>query len=180
MEPFAGQYLTCFSVIPMPRDNRSAAIKNAPTTTNNLYGFQIDADGKIFEHGCFSTGQLVKAGIFDNNAQESTGVSTGKVVRPSSASTIRVACRPPFSKQPHAPPLTATHPILPSSSTFAILPSCGSYCWQVGNHYSFCLDYPGKIFRLSKLFRTYYLFWISATAIPNPRDCRDHVEPNCL
>ena len=45
------------------------------TTTNNLYGFQIGADGKIFERGRFSIDGLVKAGIFDNNAVESTGVS---------------------------------------------------------------------------------------------------------
>ena len=60
-------------------------------TTNNLYGFQIGADGKIFERGRFSIDGLVKAGIFDNNAEESTGVSVYKVVRPSSASTNHVA-----------------------------------------------------------------------------------------
>ena len=61
------------------------------TTTNNLYGFQIGADGKIFERGRFSIGGLVKAGIFDNNAEESTGVSTEKILRPSSASTNHAA-----------------------------------------------------------------------------------------
>ena len=61
------------------------------TTTNNLYGFQIGADGKIFERGRFSIDGLVKAGIFDNNAEESTGVSTIKIPRPSSASTNHAA-----------------------------------------------------------------------------------------
>ncbi len=61
------------------------------TTTNNLYGFQIGADGKIFERGRFSIGGLAKAGIFDDNADESTGVSTEKRVRPSSASTNHAA-----------------------------------------------------------------------------------------
>ncbi len=55
------------------------------TTENNLYGFQIGADGKIFESGRFSLDGLVKAGVFDNNADETTGVSVYKVVRPSSA-----------------------------------------------------------------------------------------------
>ena len=45
------------------------------TTTNNLYGFQIGADGKILERGRFSIDGLVKAGIFDNNAEQTTEVS---------------------------------------------------------------------------------------------------------
>jgi len=45
------------------------------TTTNNLYGFQIGADGKLFERGRFSIGGLAKAGIFDNNAEQTTEVS---------------------------------------------------------------------------------------------------------
>ena len=61
------------------------------TTTNNLYGFQIGADGKVFERGRFSIDGLVKAGIFDNNAVESTGVSVYKIVRPSFASTNHAA-----------------------------------------------------------------------------------------
>jgi hypothetical protein len=57
------------------------------TTTNNLYGFQIGADGKILERGRFSIEGLVKAGIYDDNAEEATGTSIFKVPRPSSAST---------------------------------------------------------------------------------------------
>jgi hypothetical protein len=37
------------------------------------------------ERGRFSIGGLVKARIFDNNTEESTGANTIKVVRPSSA-----------------------------------------------------------------------------------------------
>jgi hypothetical protein len=45
------------------------------TTTNNLYGLQIGADGKLFERGRFSIDGLVKAGIFDNNAEQTTEIS---------------------------------------------------------------------------------------------------------
>jgi len=58
---------------------------------NNLYGFQIGADGKLFDYGRFSIGGLAKAGIYDNQADEATGVSIFKVARPSYASTNRAA-----------------------------------------------------------------------------------------
>ncbi|MGD0653291.1 MAG: BBP7 family outer membrane beta-barrel protein [Thermoguttaceae bacterium] len=62
------------------------------TTTNNLYGFQIGADGKLFERGCFSIDGLVKAGIFDDNAEQTTAVSViFKQVRSASASTNHAA-----------------------------------------------------------------------------------------
>ena len=57
------------------------------TTANNLYGFQIGADGKLWECGRFSLDGLAKAGIFNNNAEESTIVSIFKIPRPSFAST---------------------------------------------------------------------------------------------
>jgi Putative beta barrel porin-7 (BBP7) len=41
-------------------------------TKNNLYGFQIGADGKILDRGCFSIDGLVKAGIFGNSAEQTT------------------------------------------------------------------------------------------------------------
>ena len=43
------------------------------------------------EHGRFSIDGLVKAGIFDNNAEESTVPSIYKIVRPTSASTNHAA-----------------------------------------------------------------------------------------
>src|SRR5664279_198606 len=52
-------------------------------TTNNLYGVQIGVDAKMLELGRFSLQGLMKTGIFDNNAQQSTGVSLEKVVYPS-------------------------------------------------------------------------------------------------
>ena len=61
------------------------------TTTNNLFGFQIGADGKILERGRFSIDALVKTGIFDNSAEEATGVGIIKIVRPTSASTNHAA-----------------------------------------------------------------------------------------
>ena len=61
------------------------------TTTNNLFGFQIGADGKILERGRFSIDGLVKAGIFDNNAEQTTLVSIHKIPYASSASTNHAA-----------------------------------------------------------------------------------------
>ena len=60
-------------------------------TRNNFYGFQIGADGKLFEAGRFSIDGLVKAGIFDNNAVETAGVSIERVVYGESASTNHAA-----------------------------------------------------------------------------------------
>ena len=59
---------------------------------NNLYGFQIGADGKLFERGRFSIDGLVKAGIFINNAVETTMVSIDQQPYWESASTNQVAC----------------------------------------------------------------------------------------
>jgi hypothetical protein len=62
------------------------------TTTNNLYGFQIGAEGKLLEHGRFSMSLPVKAGIFDNNAEQATAVSViAKQVTSGSASTSHAA-----------------------------------------------------------------------------------------
>jgi hypothetical protein len=62
------------------------------TTTNNLYGFQIGDDGKIWERGRFSVDALVKAGIFDDNAEQTTEVSViAKEQRWASASTNHAA-----------------------------------------------------------------------------------------
>jgi hypothetical protein len=57
------------------------------STKNNLYGLQIGADGKLFEHGRFSIDGLIKVGGYLNHAEESTGVSIQKIVYPSGDST---------------------------------------------------------------------------------------------
>jgi hypothetical protein len=54
-------------------------------TTNNLYGVQLGVDGKILEFDRFSLGGRITVGLFDNNAQQSTGVSIQKIVYPTSA-----------------------------------------------------------------------------------------------
>ena len=59
---------------------------------NNLYGFQIGADGKLFERGRFSIDGLVKAGMFINNAVETTMVTIERQPYWESASTNQVAC----------------------------------------------------------------------------------------
>lgn len=61
------------------------------STVNNLYGFQVGVNGTILELGRFSLDGLVKIGIYDNDAEQSTGVSLQKVVYPTSASANQVA-----------------------------------------------------------------------------------------
>ena len=61
------------------------------STTNDLYGLQIGAKGDFFEHGDLSIDGQIKVGGYFNNAEESTGVSIFKIVRPSSASTTQAA-----------------------------------------------------------------------------------------
>ena len=62
------------------------------TTINNLFGFQIGADGKIWEIDRFSISGLVKAGIFDNYAEQTTEISVKfKRERSASASTNAAA-----------------------------------------------------------------------------------------
>ena len=60
-------------------------------TTNNLYGVQIGVNGKILELGRFSLDGLIKFGLFENHAGQSTGVSLQKVVYPSQATTNHAA-----------------------------------------------------------------------------------------
>ena len=57
------------------------------STTNNLYGLQIGADGKLFERGRFSIDGLIKLGGYWNHVTDSTGVSIAKVVYNADAST---------------------------------------------------------------------------------------------
>ncbi len=61
------------------------------STTNNLYGFQIGAEGKIFECGAFSANALIKGGPYLNHASELTGVSLAKTVYESGTSADRAA-----------------------------------------------------------------------------------------
>jgi len=60
-------------------------------TANNLYGLQAGVDGKIFEQGRFSMNGQIKLGLFENNAEQSTGVSLKKVVYPVSATANHAA-----------------------------------------------------------------------------------------
>ncbi len=82
-----------FQVAQLPADGPAG---NYPpfwntSTTNNLYGVQIGVDVKMLELGRFSLDGLIKTGIFDNNAEQSTGVSLQKVVHPSQATTNHAA-----------------------------------------------------------------------------------------
>jgi len=61
------------------------------STRNNLYGVQIGVDGKLLELGRFSLDGLIKIGLFDDNAEQSTGVSLKKQLFPSQATTNHVA-----------------------------------------------------------------------------------------
>ncbi|MGO9740786.1 MAG: BBP7 family outer membrane beta-barrel protein [Roseiarcus sp.] len=61
------------------------------STTNNLFGVQVGVDGKILDFGRFSLDGVMKIGLFDNNAEQSTGVSLKKTVYPVSAATNRAA-----------------------------------------------------------------------------------------
>jgi hypothetical protein len=61
------------------------------TTRNDLYGFQVGADGKLLERGRFSIDGVAKAGVFDNEARETTGVSIYRTVYWESASTSHAA-----------------------------------------------------------------------------------------
>jgi hypothetical protein len=69
-------------------------------TANNLYGVQVGVGGKIFELGRFSIDGQVKIGLFDNNAEQSTGVSLKKVVYPVSATANHAAFARPAAEIP--------------------------------------------------------------------------------
>jgi hypothetical protein len=60
-------------------------------TRNNLYGLQIGQQWKMLNCGRFSLDGLLKAGLFDNDAAETTGVSIYRHVFPESASTDHAA-----------------------------------------------------------------------------------------
>jgi hypothetical protein len=58
---------------------------------NNLYGFQIGAEGELLKRGRFSIGGVGKAGLFDNRAEETTTVSIFRILFAESDSTDHVA-----------------------------------------------------------------------------------------
>lgn len=60
-------------------------------TANNLFGVQIGATGPMWELGRFSFDGTIKAGLFDNDAEQSAGVSMQKKVYPSQAATDQPA-----------------------------------------------------------------------------------------
>lgn len=60
-------------------------------TTSNLYGLQLGEEWKIYNRGPFSIDGQVKAGVFDNVAEETTGVSIFRTVYWEGASTNQAA-----------------------------------------------------------------------------------------
>lgn len=60
-------------------------------TTNNLYGVQLGVDGEILALGRLSLDGLIEFGLFDNEAEQSTGVSVQKIIYPSTATTNHAA-----------------------------------------------------------------------------------------
>ena len=60
-------------------------------TKNNLYGAQIGVDAKLLELGRFSLGGLIKVGVFDDNAEQTTVVSMTKQLFTAQATTNHVA-----------------------------------------------------------------------------------------
>jgi hypothetical protein len=61
------------------------------SVTNNLYGAQIGLEGKLLELGRLSLEGTIKAGLFDDAAEQSTIVSMKKQLFPSRAATSHVA-----------------------------------------------------------------------------------------
>jgi hypothetical protein len=60
-------------------------------TTNNLYGVQIGVAGKLWELGRLSLDGLIKAGVFENNAEQTTVVSMQKILYTAHAMTNHAA-----------------------------------------------------------------------------------------
>ena len=61
------------------------------STTNNLYGVQIGAKAAIWEFGRFSVEGAIKAGVYDNRANQTTLVSLEKQIHPATAATNAAA-----------------------------------------------------------------------------------------
>jgi hypothetical protein len=61
------------------------------STRNDLYGAQIGVDAKLLEFGRFSIDGVIKAGVFDNNAEQTTVVSMAKQLYTVQATTNAAA-----------------------------------------------------------------------------------------
>jgi hypothetical protein len=61
------------------------------SVTNNLYGAQVGLEGKLLELGRLSLDGTIKAGLFDDNAEQSTTVSMRKQLFPSQAAANHAA-----------------------------------------------------------------------------------------
>ena len=48
-------------------------------TKNNLYGLQIGAEARLFERGRFSIGGVLKAGAYDNHAEEASSARMARI-----------------------------------------------------------------------------------------------------
>jgi hypothetical protein len=60
-------------------------------TKNNLYGLQIGADVKLLEYGRFSIDGVLKTGVADNHAEETTTVRMQRIQFAESAATDHLA-----------------------------------------------------------------------------------------
>ena len=88
-----------------PQDNLSQVLSCLPpggaagnyppfwttNVTNNLYGVQVGLEGMLLELGPWSLDGLLKAGLYDDNARQWTGVSLRKAVHPTTATTNHAA-----------------------------------------------------------------------------------------
>jgi hypothetical protein len=61
------------------------------STRNDLYGAQIGVDAKLLEFGRFSIDGVIKAGVFDNDAEQTTVVSMAKQLYTAQATTNEAA-----------------------------------------------------------------------------------------
>uniref|UniRef100_Q07RD8 Uncharacterized protein n=1 Tax=Rhodopseudomonas palustris (strain BisA53) TaxID=316055 RepID=Q07RD8_RHOP5 len=78
--------------VPLPG---SPIVVNPPfwttSTSNNLFGVQIGAKATIWEVGRFSVEGIIKAGVYDNRANQTTLVSLEKQIHPTNAATNAAA-----------------------------------------------------------------------------------------
>jgi hypothetical protein len=95
------QHCSLYSLLDLPTDCPSAYYPGGTAgsyppfwqanTKNNLYGAQIGVDAKLLELGRFSLDGLIKAGVFDNDAEQTTVVSMAKQLYTAQATTNAAA-----------------------------------------------------------------------------------------